>query len=307
MEDKGKALRMGPIEWALLLALSAVWGGSYFFVEVALGELGPITTAFGRVTLAALVLHAVVRLSGETMAQPRRLWLAFLGMGVLNNVIPFNLIVWGQTEISGALASILNATTPLFTVLVAHALTKDEKMTPAKILGVAAGLAGVVAMVGPDALDGLGGGGNPWPVLAQLACVAAALSYAFAGVFGRRFKGTPPLVTACGQVSASAILMAPVALAVERPWRAWPFEWETIGALAGVALLSTALGYWMYFRILRAAGATNLLLVTFLIPVSAFLLGHAFLGETLAPRHVIGMALIGLGLSAIDGRLWRRR
>ncbi|MBM3542261.1 MAG: DMT family transporter, partial [Alphaproteobacteria bacterium] len=250
---------MGPMEWGLLLALSAVWGGSYFFVEVALRELGPITTAFGRVTLAALVLHAVVRLSGGTMAQPWRLWLAFLGMGVLNNVIPFNLIVWGQTEISGALASILNATTPLFTVLVAHALTRDEKMTRGKLMGVLAGFAGVVVMVGPDALGGLG-----LSVAGQLACLAAALSYAFAGVYGRRFKGTPPLVTACGQVTASSLVMAPMAFAVERPWTLWPFAWETVGALAGVAVLSTALGYWMYFRILRAAGATNLLLVTFL-------------------------------------------
>lgn len=307
MTAPNPVLRMGPIEWALLVSLSIVWGGTYFFAEVALMEIGSMTLVFGRVALAALALHIVVRLAGLSMAQPGTAWRAYFVMGLLNNIVPFNLLFWGQTEISGTLASILNATTPLFTVLVAHALTKDERATRAKLLGVAVGLAGVVAMVGPDALEGLGGRGDPWLVLAQLACVAAALSYAFAGVYGRQFKGTPPLVTACGQVSASAILMAPVALVVEQPWRAWPFAWETLGAVAGMAVLSTALGYWMYFRILRAAGATNLLLVTFLIPVSAFLLGHAFLGETLAPRHVVGMALIGLGLAAIDGRLWRRR
>jgi drug/metabolite transporter (DMT)-like permease len=297
---------MGPIEWALLVALSIVWGGTYFFAEVALMEIGSMTLVLGRLALAALALHVVVRLAGLGMAQTGAAWRAYFVMGLLNNIVPFNLLFWGQTEISGTLASILNATTPLFTVLVAHALTKDERATRAKLLGVAVGLAGVIAMVGPDALEGLGSGGDPWLVLAQLACVAAAISYAFAGVYGRRFKGAPPLVTACGQVTASAILMAPVALAVEQPWRAWPFAWETIGALAGVAVLSTALGYWMYFRILRAAGATNLLLVTFLIPVSAFLLGHAFLGETLETRHIVGMALISLGLSAIDGRIWRR-
>ena len=303
-------LRMGPVEWALLAALSVVWGGSYFFVEVALGELGPLGVVFGRVALAALVLYVAVRVSGETMARPPQIWLGFLGMGVLNNFIPFNLIVWGQTEIAGALASILNATTPLFTVLVAHLLTRDEKLTRAKALGVVAGLAGVVVVVGPDALaglaPGLGDSEDIWPALAQLACLGAAISYAFAGVFGRRFRDTPPLVTACGQVTCSGALMAPVALLVEKPHLAWPFSGETILAMIGLGALSTALAYWMFFRILRAAGATNLLLVTFLSPISAFLLGHFILGETLAPRHFAGMGLIGLGLSAIDGRIWAR-
>jgi drug/metabolite transporter (DMT)-like permease len=215
------------------------------------------------------------------------------------------LIVWGQHHIASGLASILNATTPLFTVLVAHVLTPDEKLTPLKGAGVVVGFAGAAVMIGPGALGGLGGS-----VLAQLAGVAAALLYAFAGIFGRRFKrmGIAPLATAAGQVSASTILLLPVMLLVERPWTLAMPRAATWSAVAGIGLISTALGYVLYFRILAAAGATNLLLVTFLIPLSAIplsaiLLGALVLGEMLLPRHFLGMALIGLGLLFIDGRL----
>jgi drug/metabolite transporter (DMT)-like permease len=179
-------------------------------------------------------------------------------------------------------------------------LTPDEKLTPLKGAGVVVGFAGAAVMIGPDALGGLGGS-----VLAQLAGVAAALLYAFAGIFGRRFKrmGIAPLATAAGQVSASTILLLPVMLLVERPWTLAMPRAATWSAVAGIGLISTALGYVLYFRILAAAGATNLLLVTFLIPLSAILLGALVLGEMLLPRHFLGMALIGLGLLFIDGRL----
>ncbi|MFO0996369.1 MAG: DMT family transporter [Alphaproteobacteria bacterium] len=297
--------RMGGIEWALLLALSILWGGSYFFAKVALAEIGPFTLAFLRVSIAAASLHIIVRAAGLRMPSDRRLWLAFLGMGLLNNAIPFSLIFWGTAQIASGLAAILNAMTPIFTVLVAHALTRDEKLTAPRGAGVLAGFAGVIVLIGPDVLGGLG-----THALAQLSCVAAALVYAFAGIFGRRFKAVPPLVTACGQVTASSALMLPVAALVERPWEhALPgaIGW---GAVVGLALASTALAYIIFFRILAVAGATNLLLVTFLIPVSAIILGVLILGETIAPRQLAGMALIGLGLAAIDGRaltLLRRR
>lgn len=300
---KGVALRMGGIEWLLLLALSVLWGGSYFFAKIALAEIGPFTLAFLRVSIAALALHVVVRAAGLRMPgvrarKDRRLWLAFFGMGLLNNAIPFSLIFWGTAAITSGLAAILNAMTPIFTVLVAHGLTADEKLTPARATGVLAGFAGVVVLIGPDMLAGLGTN-----ALAQLACVAAALVYAFAGIFGRRFKALPPLVTACGQVSASSILVLPVAALIERPWQAVPPGAVTWGAIVALALVSTALAYIIFFRILGTAGATNLLLVTFLIPVSAILLGTLILGERIEPRQLAGMAFIGLGLAAIDGRL----
>jgi drug/metabolite transporter (DMT)-like permease len=292
---------MGPAEWLLLVALSVLWGGSFYFSEVALAELPPFTVVLGRVGLAAVALVGTVLASGRRLPRSLRLWAAFVVMGGLNNLIPFSLIVWGQTAIASGLAAILNATTPLFTVVLAHLLTPDERMTPGRLSGVVLGLLGVVVMIGPAMLEGLG-----VAVTAQLACLAAALSYALAGIFGRRFRGTPPLVTAAGQVSMSALLILPLALLADRPWTLPPPGLSTWSALAALALLSTALAYIIYFRILAAAGATNLVLVTFLIPVSALFLGIAILGERLAPGHLAGMALIALGLAAIDGRPFAR-
>ncbi len=293
---------MGGREWAMLLGLAVVWGGSFFFNGVAVRELPSLTLVWLRVAVAAATLLLLLRLLGQRMPREGHVWTAFFGMAVLNNVLPFVLIVWGQHRIASGLASILNATTPLFTVLVAHLLTPDEKLTPLKAAGVAVGFAGAAVMIGPDALGGVG-----TDVLAQIACLVAALSYAFAGTFGRRFRrmNVPPLATAAGQVSASTLLLLPVALLVDRPWELSMPHATTWGAVLGVGLLSTALAYVLYFRILAAAGATNLLLVTFLIPVSAIWLGVLVLGETLLPRHFVGMALIGGGLACIDGRLPR--
>ncbi len=289
--------RMGRTEWALLVALSVLWGGSFFFVEVAVRELPPLTVVVARVGLAALALHLLVRALREAMPRAPRIWAAFLGMGLLNNAVPFTLFVWAQTHIPSGLASILNATTPLFTVLVAHLATADERMTANRLAGVAVGFAGVAVMLG---------GGRPFgvDVLAELAALAGAFSYALAGVFGRRFRalGVSPLATATGQVTASALLMLPIMLVLDQPWTLPAPGLSTLAALAGLALLSTALGYVIYFRILAQAGATNLLLVTFLIPPSAILLGATVLGERLEPRHFGGMALIAVGLAAIDGR-----
>jgi drug/metabolite transporter (DMT)-like permease len=282
--------------WFWLLSLSVLWGGSFFFAKVALGALGPLTVVFGRVTLAAVALNLINPLRRDAP------WRSFFTMGALNNAIPFTLIFWGQTHIAFGLASILNATTPLFTVVVAHLLTDDEKVTGAKVAALLSGIAGVAVLIGPAAFakptDSLWG---------ELACLAAALSYAFAGIYGRRFRamGIAPLDAAAGQVTASSLLILPIMLFVEQPWNGappTPTIWMALGALA---LLSTALAYVLYFRILAAAGATNLLLVTFLIPVTSILLGAVFLQERLEPRHFIGMALIGLGLLVIDGRLGR--
>jgi drug/metabolite transporter (DMT)-like permease len=299
---------MGPTEWLLLAALSVLWGGSFFFAKVALAELPPFTVVLARVALAALALDLIRRARGQRLPRSPRLWRDFVIMGALNNLVPFSLIVWGQTEIASGLASILNATTPLFAVVLAHGLTRDERLAPARLGGVLAGLAGVVVMIGPQALAGLGG-----QALAELAILGAALSYALAGIFGRRFRATPPLITAFGQLCASTLMILPLALLADRPWSLPAPGLSTLGALIGIALLSTALAYVIYFRILAAAGATNLMLVTFLIPVSALVLGTAILGERLASGQLVGMALIGLGLLAIDGRplawparRWRR-
>ncbi|HEY1385704.1 MAG TPA: DMT family transporter [Dongiaceae bacterium] len=292
--------RMGPIDWCLLLFLSLLWGASFFYVAVALKELPPFTIVLLRVAIAALTLHIVLRVAGVRFPWDGRSWRAFIGMGLLNNAIPFSLIVWGQTHVASGLASILNATTPFFTVIVAHALTVDERLSKNRLMGVLIGLAGVVVLIGPQALSGLGK-----DVAGQLAIVGAAISYAFAGVFGRRFRrmGIPPMATAAGQVTASSLLLLPITLLVDRPWHlAMPGTTVWL-AILGTALLSTALAYIVYFRLLASAGAVNLLLVTFLIPPSAILLGVFLLGEHLEATDFAGMALIGLGLAAIDGRI----
>lgn len=280
--------------WLWLLSLSVLWGGSFFFAKVALGELGPFTVVFARVSLAALALWLVVPLRRDAP------WPTYFAMGLLNNALPFSLIFWGQTEIASGLASILNATTPLFTLVVAHFLTSDETIDRTKIAALLTGLLGVAVLIGRDALVG---GSALW---GQAACLAAALSYAFAGVHGRRFRrmGIAPAEAAAGQVTASAVLILPIMFLVEQPWQLpGPPSLAVWLSLAGLALLSTALAYVLYFRILEAAGATNLLLVTFLIPVTAILLGALVLGERLEPRHFAGMALIGGGLALIDGRV----
>ncbi|MBB4953023.1 drug/metabolite transporter (DMT)-like permease [Agrobacterium vitis] len=289
-------------EWAMLMVLSVLWGGSFLFVGILVKVWPPLTIVTARVGLAALALWIIVRASGLTVPRSPKVWLAFLGMGILNNVIPFCLIVWGQTRIPGGLAAIFNATTPLFGVLIAHVLTSDEKLTLNRLVGVLVGLAGVVVMIGPAVFDHAGG-----DAFGELAVMLAAVSYAFAGIFGRRFKamGLPPLLPAAGQVTASALLLLPVTLLLDRPWTLPVPGLDTIAALLGLALLSTAVGYVLFFRILATAGATNLMLVTILIPPSAIVLSAIVLGDQVAPRHLMGMVLIGMGLLAIDGRVWR--
>ncbi|MDK4740773.1 DMT family transporter [Rhizobium sp. CNPSo 3464] len=292
---------MGAAEWAMLFGLSILWGGSFLFNGILVHELPLFTIVAARVALAAIALHVIVRMTGQVMPHDRRAWAAFFGMGVLNNAIPFLLIVWGQTHIASGLASILNATTPLFAVVVAHFLTTDEKMTGNRLIGVIVGFAGVALMIGPSVLSSLGSN-----VLAQLSVLGAAFSYSLAGIFGRRFRrmGLAPIIPTAGQVTASTILLLPLALLVDHPWTLGMPSAETWMALAGLAILSTAIAYVLFFRILATAGATNLMLVTFLIPVSAILLGALILGEQLQPKHFIGMAMIAAGLTAIDGRLF---
>ena len=300
MEPEVKTMSL--FEWLLLITLSILWGGSFFFVGVAVKVLPPLTIVALRVTLAAIILLPVVYITGLRMPVNRKVWGAFFGMCVLNNVIPFSLIVWGQQHIASGLASILNATTPLFTVIAAHLLTRDEKMTTLKMIGVIIGFAGVVIMIGYGVF-----GGVSKSIYGQLAVIGAAVSYSLAGIYGRRFcqLGVKPMVTATGQVTASSVLLVPMALLIEKPFQLPVPGLEVWLAVAGLAAISTALAYILYFRILATAGATNVLLVTLLVPVSAILLGTIFLGETLEIKHLLGMGFISIGLLAIDGRIFR--
>jgi drug/metabolite transporter (DMT)-like permease len=287
---------MGSDDWIRLLTLSLLWGGSFFFVELALTAFAAPTLVWLRVALAGLVLWAVLHGAGLPLPPPAT-WPALVVMGGLNNAVPFTLIAWAQGEITGALASVLNATTPLMTVIVAHVATTDERLTAAKAAGLLCGFAGVTLL--------LAAGGFSGNLSAMLACLAAAAFYALAGVFGRRFRrlGLKPVQTAFGQLVAAAVLMLPFA-ALDPTWRHTGVDAAALAGIAGLAVLSTALAYVLYFRILATAGATNLALVTFLIPVSATLLGGLFLGERLGLRDLAAFALIATGLIFIDGRGW---
>ena len=286
--------------WMGLLLLSVLWGGSFFFVGVAVKEVPPLTVAAIRVIVAAIVLLAVLKLTGLTLPRRREVWHAFLIMGLLNNAVPFSLTFWGQTHIPSGLASILNATTPISTVLVAHVFSDDEKLTPGRLLGVLTGFAGVALMIGPDLLSGLGRN-----VLAQGACLLATLSYACGAVYSRRFGrlGVVPMQVAGGQFVGSSLILLPLALLVEQSWQIPLPSWPAMAAILALAVVSTALGFVIYFRVMAVAGS-NVNLVTLLVPVSAILLGVLVLGESLLPRHFGGMAVIALGLAAIDGRVF---
>ena len=288
---------MGLQEWGLIIILSILWGGSFFFVGVAVKEMPPLTIVLCRVALASIILLAVVHLKGNKMPSSKGLWGGYIIMGALNNLVPFSLIVWGQTHIESGLASILNGTTPIFSVVLAHFLTRDERLTTNRMTGVLIGWIGVAVLIGFESLRGFG-----IEVIGQIAVLGAAFSYACAAIYGRRFKGLSPLVVATGMLCGSTIMMTPLALFVEQPWNLSP-SMMTIAAIFGLAAISTSLAYIIYFRVLATSGPTNLLLVTFLIPLSAILLGVMVLGEQLGWNAFVGMGLIFIGLIAIDGRL----
>lgn len=290
--------RMTAREWLLLIFLSFLWGGSFFLAEVALREMQPLTLAFFRMAIAAVALLVAAVFLRLSFPRTPGLWVAFFVMGAFSSAIPFAFIYYGQSHITGAHASILNATTPLFTSILAHIFTRDEKLNARRITGVFAGMCGVAVTVGPSALFE---GGTQ--ILPQVAVLGAAFCYGIAGVYGKRFWGISPVVTAFGQLTFAALLILPVVLKFEQPFNHPLPGAKIIAAVVALALLSTALAFIVYFRILASAGATNAVLVTLLVPVSAILLSVVILGEIPEPRHFLGMALIACGLLIVDGRV----
>ena len=282
--------------WALLLFLSILWGGSYLFIGTAVKELSPLVIVLARVAIAAAVLlpiHFAVlgRLPGDAKS-----WLAFAGMSLLNNIIPFTLIVTGQTMIAGGLASVINATTPMFGAAFLAA-SGEGRLVARKAAGMIAGVLGVAVLHG-TALPELGG-----QTLGILLCLAAAASYGLSGLWAKWYlKGIPPLTMASGQLLISTVVMSAIAFAFDRPsalLAASPRGWA---ALLGLAILSTALAYIVFFRIIGRSGAANVLLVTMLIPVSAIVMGYFILGEAVQAREIVGALIIGAALAIIDGR-----
>ncbi len=296
-----QALKIDLTSGLLLLGLATVWGGSFFFAEIALRELPPLTVALHRVFWAVPALLIVVLCQGLTIPRSIRTWFCYLVMGALNNAIPFSLIFWGQTNLGSGLASILNSTTAFFGVVVAGVLLIDEPLTPRKIIGALFGIFGVAAIMGLDALTHF-----DLRNLAQLAILGAALSYAFAGVWGKRFLSEhPPLMNAFGMLVGSTLLMIPVAFLSEGT-PTLSLSTEVWASLIAIAIFSTSIAYLLYFKILARAGSANLMLVTLLIPPIAVGLSVTILGEEMGSEAMFGFGLIAVGLVVTDGRLLSR-
>ncbi len=286
-------------QWAMLGALSLLWGGSFFFYKLLAPVLPPFTLVLGRVGIAALALWPVLLLRRERVRPTAAQCGWFLLLGALNCALPFSLFAWSERTLPSGLAALLNAPTPILTALIAHVATRDERLTLRTAAGVVFGFAGVAVLIGPAVMGGLGGSN----LLAELACLGAALAYAVGGVLARRVRGVTPLQFATGQLAGAALVMLPVAAACDRFWSLPRLHASGWASLLGIALLSTALAYGLYFRILAASGATRAALVTFLVPVSALLLGLVFLREPIAPRDAPAILLVALGLAITDGRL----
>ena len=289
---------MSARNWGLLLLLALLWGSSFFFYKVLVAALPPITVVLGRVGIAAIAMNLWLLAQGQPMPMSGKLWLRFLLLGFLNCSLPFVMIAWGETRISSGLASILNATTPIFMVAVAHWGTEDEKLSAGKAMGIALGILGVIVLVGPGVL---GGGSAIW---GEVAVIVASCSYGFGGVYSRRFRDLSPLQAATGQMTGATILLIPLSLLFDQPWTLASPDPDVWAAWLAIALVNTALAYVVYYRMVATVGVTYISLVTLLIPVIALLLGAAFLGESVTLQALAGMAIIALGMVVTDERLF---
>lgn len=286
--------------WGLIAILSILWGGAFFLIEVGLRSYPPLTLVLMRLALAVPPMWLAMRFMRQSLPCEPRVWALLTVVGALNCALPFALFFWGQGYLDSGYASILNATTPLWGVITAHLLTQDEKASPTRVIGVLIGMAGIITMVGPEAINGLSDN-----LLAQIACIISTVFYSFAAIYGRRLSQTSltPMAVATGQTITAALLIMPIVLLVDQPWKlAMPKLDSTLAAIT-LALFSTALAYALYFRLIDRAGASNAQLVAFLMPILAVILGIVFLGEALTGGQIVGALLIAAGLVAIDGRL----
>jgi drug/metabolite transporter (DMT)-like permease len=284
-------------DWGLICTLAAFWGGSFVLAKIAVFEIPAITISLIRVSAAAVLLWMLCRALGYAMPADAKSWRRFVPLAIFNNVIPFTLMYGAQFYIPSGLGAILNATTPFFAIAIAGLVTREEPITPGRLIGLIAGFAGVVITIGPDLLRELGS-----HVIAQLACLVAALSFAVATVYGRVFRGEEPFVVATSQLAVSAVVLVPLSLLIDQPWTLPAPSLKAIGALAGLTLFSTMFAYMLFFTLLKRVGATNVLLVTFLQPAAAILLAWLAFGEQLSVMQALGVAAILIGLAAIDGR-----
>lgn len=271
---------------ALLLLLATLWGGSYSFIKIGVETIPPVTLIAARTLIAGAVLLAVIRWRGLSLPPDPVIWRRFLIQAVLNSAVPFTLIAWAETSVDAGLASILNAGSPIFAFLLSMLLFRSEAAAGRKLFGVAVGMLGVCLIIGAEALSGFGR--ELW---AQLALVAAAACYGGAALFGRNFKGLDPIMPAAGSLLCGALVLTPLSLAVDRPWLLAPSQ-ASIAALVALALVSTALAFVIYFRLIARLGSVGATSVAYLRVPTGVAIGMIVLGETLAPTAWIGLVLV---------------
>ena len=286
-------------DWARLLSLALLWGGAYFLTRIALTEVPPLTIVFARVGIAALTLWAAMVVLRVPLPLDARVWGVMAVLGLINNAAPFALIAWGQQFVGTAVAAIVNGVTPLFTLVIAHFVLPGERLTARRVAGLLLGLAGVAVLVGPDALAGLG-----QSTIGTLALLGGALLYGFAIVYARLHSGLHPALLSAGQMTIATLMIAPLAIGLDRPWTLSP-SLPALGAMALLGIASSGLGYLLYFRLIRDVGASNASLVTLMNPIFAALLAALILAEWPGPNAWAGFALIATGLLVVDGRVLR--
>ena len=289
-----------PIAYVLLLVLAAIWGSSFLFIKIAVAAIPPITLVAARLVLAAAGMAVYLWAIGGRLPRDGAIWRDFVVIAVAGNVLPFALISWGEVVIDSGLAAILMAIMPLFSLVLAHFFTRDERLTPARVAGLCVGFAGILVLVGPDVLSGLGR-----EVLAQIAVAGGAISYAVSNVY-TRVRGVvtlPASVTSTGVLICAAVMAVPFSLIIDRPWQLMPTT-DSLIALVVLALVCTSLAYLILFRLITTTGATFVAFINYLVPVFGVIWGAVFLRETVQPGALAGLALIlaGIGLSRFGGR-----
>lgn len=292
MTDSQRQSRIG-VELALLLALATVWGGSYTFIKLGVATIPPITLIAGRTAVAGGLLLLIMHLRGVGMPTDAATWRRFAFQACLNSVIPWTLIAWGERHVEAALATILNSASPILTFMLTALVTRHETATPRKLFGVVAGMAGICLIVGVDAFHDVGAG-----LVAEAAIVAATLCYACAAIFGRGFAGLDPMAPAAGSLLAGAAILIPAALAVEQPWTVSPSA-SSIWALLGLATISTAAAFAIYFRLIQTLGSVGTTAQAYLRVPIGVALGVALLGERLSPTAWIGLGCVVVGVAAM--------
>ena len=293
MMDTGNSRPNLARELALLLLLATLWGASYTFIKLGVATIAPITLIAARTAIAGLLLVAIMRWRGVRLPRDGATWRRFLLQACLNSVIPWTLLAWGERSVDAGLATILNSASPIFTFLLTAALTRHEAASPRKLVGVVAGMTGICLIVGVDAFGAIGEG-----LVAELAIVVATLCYACAAIFGRNFKGLDPMAPAAGSLLAGAAFLIPASLVLERPWTMAPSA-VSILALLGLAVVSTALAFVIYFRLIQTLGSVGTTAQAYLRVPIGVAIGVAVLGERLSPTAWIGLACAVVGVAAM--------